>query len=401
MGEKKGNSKLLWYIVFALLTVVMCYFFVVIYFHYISPYSISNKLTFWPFTTQSQMEEMYKDAVVEINFSVENEDFETEDKTVLGVTIRKDGFVVAPFNELKQNQTENGFKVLTNYGVVYSGEIVFADQTLNLAILKCQHVGNAEKAVKMAYAKIGGISNHAEGDEIVAISSSNHKRSPFQGEISSISETNCIPASVDGVDVAEFVLEDGFLISLDLGVGITNFPNGAIFNKKGEILGFCFQPVMSDDALDSDQYYVMSTEGACLFVDNVVSQHKKGQTYSNSLVDAVVGVDQTELVYHMSYGDTQFYFNGEWNNYSSSIEYYSSTDLGGVYLLKDLVYGGKTIEKDCVVTKIKYQDETYALQGKIELIWILYQMEKGDVLTVYYEFLTNLASEPRSVTITV
>ncbi len=401
MGEKKGNSKLLWYIVFALLTVVMCYFFVVIYFHYISPYSISNKLTFWPFTTQQQMEKMYEDAVVEISFTVENEDFETEEMSVLGVAISKNGFVVAPFNDLKQNQTENSFKVLTNYGAVYSGEIVFSDQCLNLAVVKCQHVGNPTKAVKMTYAKIGGISNHAEGDEIVAISSSNHKRSPYQGSISSISETNCIPASVDGVDVADFVLEDGFLIELELGVGITNFPNGAIFNKQGEVLGFCFQPVMEDDSLNAGQFYAMSAEGASLFVDKVVAEHKKGQKYSNPLVNAVVGVDQTELVYHLAYGDTQFYFNGEWINYSASIEYYTSTDLGGVYLLQDFTYGDKTIEKDCVVTKVRYQDETYVLTAKIELIWILYQMEKGDVLTVYYEVLTNLASEPRSVTITV
>ena len=78
MKDIKSNSKLLWYIVFALLTVVMCYFFVVIYFYYISPYSVANRMTFWPFATEKQVAEMYSDTVVEINFSVENEDFETK-----------------------------------------------------------------------------------------------------------------------------------------------------------------------------------------------------------------------------------------------------------------------------------------------------------------------------------
>lgn len=400
MKDRKSNSKLLWYIVFALLTVVMCYFFVVIYFYYISPYSVANRMTFWPFATEKQVAEMYSDTVVEINFSVENEDFETEERSVLGVAVSKDGFVVAPFNELKGVQDQNGLKVLTNYGAVYTGSVVYADQSLNLAILKCQHVG-ADKAVKMTYAKIGGISNQAEEDEIVAISSSNHKRSAYNGNIASLDKINCIPATVDGVKVADFVLEDGFVVELDLGAGLINFPNGVIFNKKGEIIGFCFQPAMNDDLLESYQFYTMSAEGASLFIDKVISAYKADATYTNSLVDAVVGVDQTELTYHMAYGDTQFYFDGEWNNYSSSIEYYASTDLGGIYLLKDFVYGDKTIEKDCVITKVRHEGVTYGLSAKIELVWILHQMEKGDVLTIYYEVLTNLASEPRSVTITV
>lgn len=402
MGEKKSNSKLAWYIIFALLTVVLCYFFIVIFFYYISPYSISNKITFWPFVSEQQMAEMYEDAVVEINFSVENEDFETEEKSVLGVTIRKDGFVVAPYNELNLKKDGSQLKVLTNYGAVYTGEMIYADRDMNLAIVKCSKVGNPDKAVKMTYAKIGGISNHTEEDEIIAITvEEDHNREYYSGHIASTGDINCIPTTIDGVEVADYVLEDGFVVNLDIGSGSVELLNGIIFNKKAEILGFCFQPVMNDELLEDKQFYAMSAEGASLFVDKVVSAYKNNQTYSNGLVDAVYGVDQTELVYHMAYGDDQFYFGDKWNVYTPSIEYYTSTDLGGVYLLEDFVYAGKTIEKESVVTKIKYQDETYSLSGKIELIWILYQMEKGDALTIYYEVLTNLASEPRSVTITV
>ena len=100
--EKQSNKKVFWYILFAVITVVLCYLFLVVYLYFISPYNISLKLTFWPFQTTGSMGNLYMDSVVEIKFQA-NEDLDVVEKSVVGVNVREDGFIVAEY----QNKTDD------------------------------------------------------------------------------------------------------------------------------------------------------------------------------------------------------------------------------------------------------------------------------------------------------
>ena len=76
MGEKNSTKKLVWYVLFALVTVVCCYLFVVVFFYFIYPYNISLKLAFWPFVSEEQVGQMYSEATVKVTFKYQNDEFE-------------------------------------------------------------------------------------------------------------------------------------------------------------------------------------------------------------------------------------------------------------------------------------------------------------------------------------
>ena len=110
---KKNSAKTLWYILFAVIAVALCYLFVVVYFFYISPYSISSKTTVWPFLSDMAVGELCLDATVEIDFTVVEEDNFNEkvEHKIVGVNVRKDGFVVAPYSDLRKADPDSPIRI--------------------------------------------------------------------------------------------------------------------------------------------------------------------------------------------------------------------------------------------------------------------------------------------------
>ena len=76
MAADNGKKKLLWTILFSLIAVIFCYLFIVVFFFFISPYNISLRLAFWPFSTNAQIGEMYNEAIVDVSFRFQNDEFE-------------------------------------------------------------------------------------------------------------------------------------------------------------------------------------------------------------------------------------------------------------------------------------------------------------------------------------
>ena len=75
MAEKKGISKVFWIILFAVITILLCYLFTVVSFYFIWPYNISAKLGLWPFGSQQSIGRMYMDSVVQINYKAIDDHF--------------------------------------------------------------------------------------------------------------------------------------------------------------------------------------------------------------------------------------------------------------------------------------------------------------------------------------
>ncbi|MDE6583473.1 MAG: hypothetical protein K2K31_02360, partial [Clostridia bacterium] len=98
MAEKKGNRKLWFWIIFAVIAVVLAYVITVMYYFVFSPNNIRAKMIVWPFFTEANIAEMYSQASAEIQFSyVDPEDYVTVTEKTVGVDIAEDGFFVVPY----------------------------------------------------------------------------------------------------------------------------------------------------------------------------------------------------------------------------------------------------------------------------------------------------------------
>ena len=215
---KKNSAKTLWYILFAVIAVALCYLFVVVYFFFFLPYSISSKTTVWPFLSDMAVGELCLDATVEIDFTVVEEDNFNEkvEHKIVGVNIRKDGFVVAPYSDLRNADPDSPIRIYANSGEIFEGVVLYGDMNYNLAILKCESL-NENGLVALPYVEIAGVSNKVYFDSRVIMVGS-----PVgSGEIviNDVTDHNLvcgIETEIDGNFAIEYVLEYCFTTRVGL-----------------------------------------------------------------------------------------------------------------------------------------------------------------------------------------
>jgi len=388
MGEK-SNKKLIWYILFAVITVVLCYMFIVVYFHHISPYNISMKIAVWPFMSDESVGEIYQDAIVEINFEVDDSYTFEENvpKTVVGVNVHKDGFIVAPYHEFEGCDISTEYRIRTNAGKVYNGKLLFVEEHYNLVIFKCENMLASDKKIKIAYANIEDIAAAREGDEIFALTSPLEDKTVWGGRIKSMGEIDCKQMELDAKVGGEYVIQDCFAVSLNSTRN--SFSTGVVFNDSGAVLGFSF------DGKNSDGNYVsMPVAGAKLFIGDVIESYDSRYTYSNTLANAFVGFDKTEIsCFIMASNENEkdenkqyFYFNNEWHTYTDDMKYYNQQmSVEGFYLYQNFALRGQTIlNAKNIVYSIKYNNKTYKISSKLDLYDLCYKLNAGDQIVVYY-----------------
>ena len=233
--EKHSNLKVIWYVLFAIITVILVYLFVVVYFFYISPYNISVKTAIWPFLSDQAIGEMYLDSTVEINFKVANEvTFEDEEKSVVGVNVRQDGYIIAPYNEFRSCTDETEITILANSGKVYNGKFLYGDLNYNIAILKCENVTADEGEIKIPFVSISNAvsSSWFMETDVLAITSPMESKTVWNG---TVSDTNIYSVykeiSIENKHAVDFVMEDCYLVDIE-SVGDESFEDGAIFDKS-------------------------------------------------------------------------------------------------------------------------------------------------------------------------
>ncbi len=414
--EKKGNLKILWIVLFAVVAVIFCYLFVVLYFFYISPNNISVKLTLWPFLSDTTIGELYLDAMVDIQYTKEV-DFEPETVNVVGVNVRSDGYIVTSYSEL-QDCEDGNFKIITNSGSVYNGVLVFSDINFDLAILKCESItGNEE--ISIPYVKVSS-STFSYGYEVLAVSSPLNSKSVWTGiiidnstDIYAVKDVEYSNNSGIGFYTAvDFVVENCYILKLN--ESSESYIGGAIFNDSGSLIGISYQYEVETD--DSTSYYaILPTTIIKTILDDVVESYESGLEYSNTLVESFVGLDGLELYIHkeivsqLDEGNTNsFYFNGEWIEYTDEILQYfalnsfdtSSYSTYGYFLLEDFSYEDVSIVKNSVIVSITVDGTACEISTKTDLFNLLYTAEEGDSVTISYFTILNGNTEEDIVSVT-
>lgn len=410
--KKNNNSKVVWYVLFAVVAVILGYMFTVVYFFYISPYNISTKTAIWPFLSNQQVGEFYLDATVEINFSVENENFEIEDKSVVGVNVREDGFIIAPYSDFPVNQaTMSDIEIKANNGKVFKGIFLYGDRNYNLAILKCENLNDTTQAIRLPYVSVPSSSNSVYyRNEVLAISSPLQDKTIWEGRILS---TDAAPITYlterNGKAAVEMVIEDCYVVELESESGAI-FEGGAVFNTSGRILGLSFGgQLSSDDGTLENCFLVMPIDKINLFLNDVIVSYKNEKTYTNDLVKGLKGFDRTELQFFLSTSsenlgeEDYFWFDGEWCLYSDQIRIsYAESTIEGYYVFKDWVYKENTILKaDNVISLITCNGKSYSAKTKTSLMKAFYDADAGDEITIYYYDVNSLGGDALSTSVIV
>ena len=397
MNDTKKKSKLIWYILFGIISAILCYLFVVVYFYFISPCNISLKLALWPFASEELIADMYLDSVVEIDYTCKDENLDDVQKSVVGVNIRADGYIVAPFNEFSTCTDETAYRIWTNSGNVYAGKLLYGDKNYNTAILKCENIDGGKADIKIPYVIPNKVEKIALYSSVIAVGSPKRNKTFWKGHISDKDLTNVYhDIETELGDAVDFVLEGCYQISLN--ASLTSFLGGAVFDYSGNLLGLSYQ-----ETLDDGSYVIMPIYASNLFLGECIKAYNENQVYTNTLIQSFVGFDQVELDIFEEYLNADcFYFNGTWNAFSDEIIRYSNSSALGFYLFQDLVVGEQTIlESTNVITNVRINGATYKIQKRNDLFDALYLAKNGNRITLDYYENNSLGRNAKSVSFIV
>ena len=387
--ENKGNKKLIWYILFAIITIIMCYLFCVVYFLFISPYNVSIKTKIWPFLTNAQIGAMYNDAIVDIKFEIFDEEYFGNVKvSVSGVNLRQDGYVIARHSDFEGLAVDDEIQIFPNSGECYSGKILYTDKNSNISILKCESL-NGDK-VNLPYVTIGSVSDEYIIDtEIIAIETEARKVS--SGTIVD-EKLICDHTSVsEGVFRVDYVMENCFSVDMK-----KDFSEGIAFDKFGNVMGFFVEE------FEAKQIF-MPVENVKLYFDDVVKSYNSNEVYTNELIKSFVGFDTYEINCFIEQSSknenkNQFYFNGNFENYTDNLNYFARGNETGFFIFEDMKYNGNVVLKaESVVSKIKLDDEIVKIDCRDDLVKLVYSAVPGQKTTVYYFEIDALGSQIKSV----
>lgn len=402
MAEKKGTSKVVWIILFAIVTVLLCYLFTVVYFFFISPYNISLKLGFWPFASQASIGEMYMDSVVQINYKAIDDHFENVDINVVGVNVKKEGVIIAPLSEFSTCSDDAQIKIFTNGGSAYNGNMVFQDKNRNIAILKCENIDGSDKKIRIPYVGIGSLSDCEVSTKVIMTSVGVKTRALVADVMGGTIEENNLslsaPKDVDGTYGYDYTVSNGFVVDAEDG---GYFAGGAVFNKKGKLLGLSFGKLM-ETTLPDGEYFFQPVYGTKDYIDEVAKD--KTGTYKNEFVDAFCGFDVHEAmdmvkVWGVDSGRDTFYFDNTWNTITEDVTKFFGSAEGGFHLFKEFDYKGNKIAQHSAITRVKVGRNETKIEWRSDLIDAVFKAKKGDRVVLTY--LEMDSATPKTISFTV
>lgn len=401
MSRDSGSKKLVWTILFSLITIALCYLFIVVYFYFISPYNISLRLAFWPFVSESQVGQMYNEATVEVSFRFENDDLEMETISIVGVNLKKDGFVAIPYSGIANCNDYEQIKVLTKSGEIYAGRFLYGSFEYNLAIIKCENVDGGSKSINIPFVNL--TSNYTDEQKIIISAPSINDSSSWTGKISDTTGYSYV--SSDGG--FNYCVEDGFLIKVD---GSYSFVGGAIFDKNANLLGFSYNDTLSLDKnsetlAKTNEHYILPTYPLIYFFDDIVDSYKAGKSFENKLVDAFVGVDVAEAKVltneeFVTESDEIVYRNIRYG-ISNDLRFFVSSDKEGFFLLEKFEYGETSISANAVIVDVFVNGDKFLITEKIDIYSLAYLLQSGDKVKIDFQILdgANYKSDSRTFTI--
>lgn len=372
--ENGGNLKLVLYAIISCLGVVFVYLFTIFYLYVISPYNIRLSISLWPFVSDSQMAKMYQSAVVEMSFEVDD-DFEAKEVTVMGVNVNKNGYIIVPYNDLKNATEDSSIKIVSKTGSVYSGEVIFGDETYNLAVVKCSSLNG--KTVKLPYVSLGSWSNLTEGKTLYSVSSD--KSSTYQTcSVSSTDVIYSVTKNAESTSLIDYTIENGFVVDFRVD---TTYMGGILFDATGKLYGISYDDTLKVSSLDKGQYYILPTYTLGNIIDDIVSCGKKNTVYTNANCKSLVGFDKYEAEKISDTGSSLTDYNTNWSSISGAFESYYIGQSSGIFLCEK--FGD--IPAGSVLTKVSLNGSIYTLTSKYDLWEIFYAIDSDDKVSYYYK----------------
>ncbi len=392
MADQSKNSRVVWYILFAVITIVMCYLFVVVFFFFISPENISAKLTVWPFSNQQQIANMYHEAMVKVEFSeFDEENLTSSQKTVIGVNVRKDGYVLITSSAIDSMEEGSKLSIYARSGEVFAGKLLWQDEKSNLAVLKCESMKGKE--VKLPYVKVSNLENISVGQKVFALSWLDNA---FTGKITDTAQyISPIYDTFEGSVVVDYVVEGCMCFE---PVNMQGFDEGVVFDSKGHLLGFSNNNVFEDGT-----FAIYPAHAFNSVFDQIVSAYKNGKTYQNVRVTNLVGFDKEELLCFRDASEENhdlnyFYFNGAFMEYSTEVTNFENSNLQGFFLMQNWQLSDEvTIAQNCVVDSLSISGRTVQTESRLDLLQALYSLKGGQKVSVHYYEIGQMENTPKLV----
>lgn len=359
--ERKKKSILIFAIVSVILLAIVGYLGVVCYFFLFDSNNISGKLGVWGFCSTEDIGNMYLDASFSIGVGEEQHSY--------GINVREDGYVVTALTELGYYQ-EKKILLYANNGSIYNGNVVFADEYYNLAVIKVSSLNEENEKIALPYVKVSSFNNRGFGS-LISVNLSGTTKSYDSVELLSDGlETVAYYEKIDGQQIVSRVFENAFYYNSKQNV------NGAILNKKGELLGIY---VNLNSVLDEYSPAAISVDFLNSVIGNIV---KSTDGYKSELVENLNGLDMIQLESDIAsrvVGEV-YYYNGK-QVPDEFIDIYSS--LSGVYLLDDFSYGGQTIEKANLITSVSCNGDRKTITTVYELVNFFYGLSSGSTFKIF------------------
>ncbi len=398
-SKKNSNKKIFWIVFYAVLAVLLCYMFVVIYFYYISPNNIALKLKIWPFQSDSAIGEMYSDATVQIDFQMTDpQTEESTQQTLVGVNVRSNGVIVTLYDKLRFYDGSE-MTISTSKGV-YSGKLLYGDINYNLAVIKCENKEGKNGSISLPYVNVD--SYILENEDIFAISSpkesANVRQGTILGQSKYIWQKEITYSGAVGID---FALKNNFVFAFSGRYKSMSqtYTGGGVFDRDGNLLGFYV-----GYSLDEGGYVCTPAAPVTKFLSKVLDAYNKQTTYQNPMLAAMQVVDWYDAEAHLQmsrYGadsnKNSFYYNGEprgWRGYTDEMYQFETNNVQSVFLLDDFKYDDRTIlEKGNVIVKIKVNERAYVIENKLDFVNLIYSLKSGQKIKLVYTTVNDTIHE--------
>ncbi len=408
MEETKSKRKLIFWIVFAVIAVVLAYVITVLYFFVFSPNNIRAKMIVWPFFSEANVADMYEQASAEIQFTyVDPNDYVTVTEKTVGVNVAEDGFFVVPYisefadfrnyeNASKTREGKSQLKVMTCAGV-FDGVLLYSDEAFNVCVIKCERIVDKDQKIALPYLDIASVGTTTNASEALFVSPI-EKEDFYKCRVIKDSYVSLF----EKVDVGDkyamdYLIQGCVDVRVTLKNNVTDMDNKTTrvcCDRSGNVLGFSSYYIEeNDDGEFETKYVFMPIYGARSFFNDVVKSYNEKKVYSNSLINELIAFDQVEvesynrvaLLNKNPENQNSFFYNGRWYNFSTGIKNYDQSLLNGVYLFDNFVHGqNQQIDVDSVIIGITVNGKEYEISGKIDFLTILYAVKSGDKVSFEY-----------------
>lgn len=364
MEKKGGVWKILLIIGIVIFALLLCYFSVVLYFYLTKTNDISSKLSLFNLFSDEQVGEMYQKA----SYEIKNGD------TYYGVNVNEKGYLLTIAHNVDEDED---FLAYSKNGAVFNGELVFLDDNYNLAVIKLYDLQDSEKSLSLPYVRLGGLS--FLNSSYISLGKTADEEISTAKNVDYTYQAISLTTQHDGIDVVDSIYTNAIMFESE------NNSYG-LFDKRGNLVGLTYAYA---DTSKGREYFAIPVDLFDNTLNKIVSLN--GERLENSLVDNLHGYDMFEFEQYLSYpisvssSVNQIFYDGVWQVVDENVYSYYASGFDGFYLTNDFFYGETLISEGSMIQSVTYQNISYQITVRLDLVDLLYQANAGDSLTISYQ----------------